>query len=55
MEPGLHGRAFYAAPNLEPPDDEDRVASSAAHGFVVDVAVVEVDAATRERCASSTT
>ena len=44
--PGLSAVAYYAAPDLEPPDDDDRVASSAAHGFVVDVAVVEVDART---------
>lgn len=43
MEPGLHETAFFAAPNLEAPDALDRVASSAAHGFIVDVAVVEVD------------
>jgi 2-furoyl-CoA dehydrogenase large subunit len=43
VEPGLHETAFYAAPNLAAPDAEDRVASSAAHGFLVDVAVVEVD------------
>jgi 2-furoyl-CoA dehydrogenase large subunit len=43
MEPGLHATAYYAAPNLDPPTGEDRVASSAAHGFIVDVAVVEVD------------
>jgi 2-furoyl-CoA dehydrogenase large subunit len=43
LEPGLHETAFYAPPNLAPPDDEDRIASSAAHGFIVDVAVVEVD------------
>jgi 2-furoyl-CoA dehydrogenase large subunit len=43
MEPGLAVTAYYAAPNLLPPDDDDRVASSAAHGFVADVAVVEVD------------
>jgi 2-furoyl-CoA dehydrogenase large subunit len=43
MEPGLQATAYYAAPNLDPPDGEDRVASSAAHGFIVDVAVVEVD------------
>ena len=43
MEPGLHATAYCAAPNLGPPDDEDRVASSAAHGFIVDVAIVEVD------------
>jgi 2-furoyl-CoA dehydrogenase large subunit len=43
LEPGLHETAFYSPPNLAPPDSEDRVASSAAHGFIVDVAVVEVD------------
>jgi 2-furoyl-CoA dehydrogenase large subunit len=43
MEAGLQATAYYAAPNLHPPDDEDRVASSAAHGFIVDVAVVEVE------------
>ena len=42
MEAGLHETAFYAAPNLAPPDDADRVASSAAHGFICDIAVVEV-------------
>ena len=43
LEPGIHETAFYAPPNLSPPDTEDRIASSAAHGFIVDVAVVEVD------------
>jgi 2-furoyl-CoA dehydrogenase large subunit len=43
MEPGLTASAFWATPNLDPPDTEDRVASSGAHGFLVDVAVVEVD------------
>jgi 2-furoyl-CoA dehydrogenase large subunit len=43
VEPGLHEIAFDAAPNLEPPDDDDRVASSAAHGFLADLAVVEVE------------
>jgi 2-furoyl-CoA dehydrogenase large subunit len=46
LEAGLHETAFYAAPNLAPPDDADRVASSALHGFICDVAVVEVDRAT---------
>jgi 2-furoyl-CoA dehydrogenase large subunit len=46
VEPGLHEIAFVGAPNLAPPDEDDRVASSAAHGFIVDVAVVEVDRAT---------
>jgi 2-furoyl-CoA dehydrogenase large subunit len=48
LEPGLHETAFYQAPNLSPPDSEDRVASSAAHGFIVDVATVEVDRETGE-------
>jgi 2-furoyl-CoA dehydrogenase large subunit len=43
MEPGLAVTAYYAAPNLLPPDDEDAVASSASHGFVADVAVVEIE------------
>ncbi len=46
MEPGLQETAFYAAPNLAPPDDQDRVAPSTTHGFIADVAVVEVDRAT---------
>lgn len=45
-EPGLQATAYYAAPNLDPPDAGDRVASSAAHGFLADVAVVEVDPGT---------
>jgi 2-furoyl-CoA dehydrogenase large subunit len=48
LEPGLHETAFYAAPNLSPPDEADRVASSAAHGFICDVAVVEVSRQTGE-------
>jgi 2-furoyl-CoA dehydrogenase large subunit len=47
-EPGLAAVAYWAAPNLDPPDTEDRVASSAAHGFIVDVAVVEVERETGE-------
>ena len=46
MEPGLSSVAFWAAPNLEPPDAEDRVASSGAHGFIVDVCAVEIDSET---------
>ena len=43
MEPGLAAVAFWATPNLDPPDTEDRVASSGAHGFIVDVCAVEVE------------
>ena len=42
-EPGLAAVAFWAPPNLDPPDADDRVASSAAHGFIVDICAVEVD------------
>jgi 2-furoyl-CoA dehydrogenase large subunit len=48
MDPGLAVTAYYAAPNLLPPDAHDTVASSASHGFVVDVAVVEIDPETGE-------
>ncbi len=42
-EPGLAAVAFWAPPTLDPPDAEDRVASSAAHGFIVDICAVEVE------------
>jgi 2-furoyl-CoA dehydrogenase large subunit len=48
LEPGLVAVAFVAAPNLDPPDLEDRVASSGAHGFIVDVCAVEIERATGE-------
>ena len=54
MEPGLSAVAYYAAPNLEPPDDEDHIASSAAHGLVVDVAASR-STPQQDRCACSTT
>ena len=46
MEPGLSAVAYYAVPNLDPPDAEDRVVSSGAHGFIVDICAVEIDRAT---------
>jgi 2-furoyl-CoA dehydrogenase large subunit len=52
LPPGLDGglsvTTYFTAPNLHPPDGEDRVASSASHGFVADVAVVEIDRDTGE-------
>ena len=48
LEPGLAVTAFVSAPNLDPPNEADEVASSAAHGFVVDVALVEVHVASGE-------
>jgi len=43
LEPGLAEIAFWGTPNLDPPDAEDRVASSGAHGFIVDVCAVEIE------------
>jgi 2-furoyl-CoA dehydrogenase large subunit len=43
MEPGLGVTAYYAAPELDAPDEDDRVSSSGQHAVVVDVAVVEVE------------
>ena len=48
LEPALAVTAFVSAPNLDPPNDADEVVSSAAHGFVADVAVVEVEPDTGE-------
>ena len=48
QEPGLSVTSYYSAPLLLPPDADDRIASSASHGFVVDVAVVEIDRDTGE-------
>ena len=47
-EPGLSAVAFWAPPTLDPPDDEDRVASSASHGFIVDICAVEIERETGE-------
>jgi 2-furoyl-CoA dehydrogenase large subunit len=43
VSPGLRFTSFVSAPNLAAAADDDTIASSAAHGFVADVAVVEVD------------
>lgn len=48
QEPGLSAVAFWAPPTLDPPDDEDRIASSASHGFIVDICAVEVERETGE-------
>jgi 2-furoyl-CoA dehydrogenase large subunit len=47
-EPGLAAVAFWAPPTLDPPDGEDRVASSASHGFLCDICAVEVERETGE-------
>jgi 2-furoyl-CoA dehydrogenase large subunit len=43
MEPGLRETAFWTAPQLAAPDEEDRVNTSAAYGFAFDVCAVEID------------
>src|SRR5919199_1703497 len=43
VEPGLHATAFCAAEQLPPPDGEDHIVASGENGFVVDLAMVEVD------------
>jgi len=46
MEPGIYETAHYSIGLLRPPDDDDRVDSSAVYGFMVDLALVEVDSQT---------
>ena len=43
VEPGLRETAFWTAPQLGAPDDQDRVNTSAAYGFAFDVCGVEID------------
>ncbi len=42
FDPGLAATAYYAVPELGPAGD-DRIVASAENGFVVDIAVVEVE------------
>ena len=41
--PGIHETAVVSPPVLGSPDDEDRIASAATFGFVIDLAAVEID------------
>ena len=43
MEPGLRETAFWTPPTLTAPDDDDRVNTSAAYGFVFDICGLEID------------
>ena len=45
LGPGLAATVYYAAPELEPASD-DRICASGENGFVIDIAVVEVERAT---------
>lgn len=41
--PGMRETAFWTPPQLEAPDENDRINTSAAYGFVFDICGVEVD------------
>ncbi|MEN3274722.1 MAG: 2-furoyl-CoA dehydrogenase large subunit [Massilia sp.] len=43
VEPGLRETAFWTAPQLGAPDEQDRVNTSADYGFAFDVCGVEID------------
>lgn len=43
MAPGLRETAFFSPDSLAAPDEQDRVNTSAAYGFVFDIVGVEVD------------
>lgn len=43
VAPGLRETAFWSPPQLTPPDEQDRVNTSAAYGFVMDVCAIEID------------
>ncbi|WP_255519822.1 molybdopterin cofactor-binding domain-containing protein [Cupriavidus sp. IK-TO18] len=45
-EPGLRETVFWSPPNLEAPDEADRINASATYGFAFDMCGVEVDRAT---------
>ncbi len=45
-EPGLRETVFWNPPNMTPPDDEDRINTSACYGFAFDMCGVEIDRAT---------
>ena len=48
-EPGLRETVLWSMPGLDPPDEDDRVNSSGAYGFVFDLCGVEVDDTGRVR------
>ena len=48
-EPGLRETVFWSMPGLDPPDENDRVNSSGAYGFIFDMCGVEVDDTGRVR------
>ncbi|MGA7778349.1 MAG: molybdopterin cofactor-binding domain-containing protein [Paraburkholderia sp.] len=45
-EPGLRETVFWSPPNMEAPDENDRINTSAAYGFAFDMCGIEIDRAT---------
>ena len=45
-EPGLRETVFWTPENMDAPDEQDRINTSAAYGFAFDMCGVEVDRAT---------
>lgn len=43
VEPGLHETAVWTPPQLEAPDEHDRINTSAAYGFAFDICALEID------------
>ncbi|MFC3339771.1 xanthine dehydrogenase family protein molybdopterin-binding subunit [Paracandidimonas soli] len=43
VEPGMRETVFWTPEQLTPPDEQDRVNTSAAYGFAMDVCAVEID------------
>jgi 2-furoyl-CoA dehydrogenase large subunit len=43
MSPGLHETAVWTPPQLEAPDENDRINTSAAYGFAFDICALEID------------
>lgn len=43
LEPGLHTTASWTPPQLKATDEQDRINTSAAYGFVLDICGVEID------------
>jgi len=50
MEPGLRETVFWTAPQLEAPDEEEHINTSAAYGFVFDICAVEIERDTGRVC-----
>ena len=43
MPPGLHETATWTPPQLEAPDEHDRINTSATYGFAFDICALEID------------